>query len=164
MDLYHYTESGLQNVFLSGIKIAACGKCGERYPVVPSILDLHEKIAEAVALKPVPLTAEEAKFLRKQLGIGAGEWAMYLRLDKATVSRYENGHNPIGKQLDAFMRFLYFRLLEERNRRHVVENIASRIASVSVKSTENIGFSLPADNPSAYSFGNTKTLAKAAAA
>lgn len=161
--LYHYKESGLPFVFLSGIKIAICGKCGEKYPIIPAILDLHEKIAEAVALKPVNLTGAEVRFLRKQLGLTAAQWASYLKTDKATVSRWENDHNPIGRQSDAFMRFVYFRLLEERENKHFRENISNRIASVEPDGVE-IGFKLPADNPSAYSFVAAKELSRAALA
>ena len=67
VSLYNYKECGLPNVFLAGIDIAVCGACGERFPVIPTILDLYEKIAEAVALKPVSMTYTEVKFLRKQL-------------------------------------------------------------------------------------------------
>jgi hypothetical protein len=160
--LYHYVESGLPNVFLADIKVGICPKCNERYPIIPSILELHEMIAEAIALKPVSLTGEEAKFLRKQLGLSAAHWATFLRLDKATVSRHENGHTPIGKQLDAFIRLLYFRLLEEKESRHIHQDIARKIATVNTASAE-MGVSLPIDNPAAYRFEPTQALARAAA-
>lgn len=159
--LYHYEESGLPNVFLAGIKVAVCGKCGERYPIIPSVLRLHENIAEAIALKPVSITGLEMRFLRKQLGLTAAQWATYLKMDKASISRLENGHNPISRQTDALVRLLYFRLLEEKENRHISENVANRIASVEPDG-EDIALKVPADNPAAYSFVAARALADAA--
>lgn len=157
--LYHYEESGLPSVFLADIKLAVCRKCGERYPIIPSILNLHAKIAEAVALKPSMLTGVEMKFLRKQLGMTAAHWATYLKMNKASVSRLENGHNPISRQADALIRLLYFRLLEEKENRHFNENISDRIAGIETDS-EEFGLKVPAGNPGAYSFVATSVLAE----
>lgn len=159
--LHRYIESGLPNVFLVNIKVAICRKCGEIYPIIPSILSVHESIAEAIALKPVTLNGAEIRFLRKQLGITAARWATYLKMDKASVSRLENAHNPVSRQTDALARLLYFRLLEEKENRHINENIASRIASVEANGDE-LGLKVPADNPSAYSFVAAKVLAESA--
>lgn len=159
--LYRYVESGLPNVFLVNIKVAACKKCGGTYPVIPSILSLHENIAEAIALKPVTLTGAEIKFLRKQLGMTAARWATYLKMDKASVSRLENAHNPVSRQTDALARLLYFRLLEEKENRHRSDNITARIAGVEPDG-DDLGLKIPADNPAAYSFVAAKILAKSA--
>jgi len=110
-----------------------------------------------VALKPVSLTATEVKFLRKQLGLSATQWAIYLRMDKSHVSRIENGHTPISKQMDAFVRYLYFRLIEDREQKHVPGNIANRIASVEPDG-EEMGFKFQGNNPSIYSVLPTHDL------
>ena len=161
--LYHYQECGLPNVYLAGIDVAVCKECNEKFPIIPSILDLYDKIAEAVALKPQTLIGIEVKFLRKQLGLTAVQWASYMKTDKATISRWENDHNPIGRQSDALVRYLYFRLLEEKNNKHIHENISGRITSVENRIDEEIGFKIPADNPAAYSFQPNSTLSQAAA-
>lgn len=160
LKLYRYAESGLPNVFLMNIKVAVCKKCGETYPIIPSILSVHENIAEAIALKPVTLTGADIRFLRKQLGMSAARWATYLKMDKSSVSRLENAHNPVSRQTDALARLLYFRLLEEKENRHISENIASRIASVE-PGDDDLGLKIPADNPSAYSFVASDVLARA---
>jgi putative transcriptional regulator len=160
--LYQYTECGLPNVYLAGIKVAHCQKCGARFPIIPSILDLYEKIAEAVALKPHTLSGIEVKFLRKQLGLTAAKWASYLKTDKTNVSRWENDRHPIGKQSDALIRYLYFRLLEEKENKHINADISGRITSVQNEAGEEIGFQIPADNPAAYSFVPNSVLIHAA--
>ena len=160
--LYHYRESGLPNVYLSGIDIAFCKECKEHYPIIPSILDLYEKIAEAVALKPQPLTGAEIKFLRKQLGFTAVQWASYLKTDKTNISRWENERATLSSQSDALIRYIYFRLLEEKENRHIGKDISGRITSVE-KDDEDLGVKIPADNPSAYSFQSASSLSRAAA-
>lgn len=157
--LYNYKECGLPNVFLAGIDVAECGKCGERYPMIPTILNLFEKIAEAVALKPITLTYGEVKFLRKQLGLSAAQWATYLKMDKSALSRIENGHNPISRQFDALVRFLYFRLVEDRDQNKVFGNIANRIAGVE-PGGEDMGFKFQGNNPSVYSFVSAREMSR----
>lgn len=157
VDLYNYKECGLPNVFLAGIDVGVCPQCEERFPMIPTILDLYEKIAEAVALKPVTLTYTEVKFLRKQLGLTASQWATYLKMDKSSVSRIENGHNSISRQFDALVRFLYFRLVEDRDQRKVFGNIANRIAGVEPDG-EAVSFKFQGNNPSVYSFVSAHEL------
>jgi putative transcriptional regulator len=160
--LYHYQESGLPNVFLADIRVIECEECGTVLPVIPSILKLHASIAEAIAMKPAMLTGAEMRFLRKQLGLSAVQWASYMKMDKASVSRLENGHNPIGRQTDALIRLLYFRLLEEKENRHISENIADMIADVE-QDSEEFGLRVPAGDPSAYTFVAAKELFSSAA-
>jgi hypothetical protein len=47
-ELFHYAESGLPNVYLSGIEVE---ECQNGHGHSPRILELHELIAEAVCLK-----------------------------------------------------------------------------------------------------------------
>ncbi|NOT58890.1 MAG: helix-turn-helix domain-containing protein, partial [Acidobacteria bacterium] len=101
-DCYHYAESGLPNVYLSGIEVEECPNGHGESPRIPRILELHELIADAVCLKPSPLTGAEARFLRKELGMKAKDWAAYLHIDAATLSRWENGEQAIVPMSDVF--------------------------------------------------------------
>lgn len=110
---YKYTESGLENVYLVGHELETCIKCNETTVSIPRILDVHAAIGRAVALKPYPLNGDDVRFLRKQLGKRAKEWAKLVKADVATLSRWENNEQSIGLKSDALIRFLYYRLLEE---------------------------------------------------
>jgi putative transcriptional regulator len=160
--LYRYPECGLPNVYLAGIDVAFCKECNEHYPIIRSILDLYGMIAESVALKPQPLSGAEIKFLRKQLGFTAVQWATYLKTDKTNISRWENDRAALSGQSDALIRYLYFRLLEEKENRQIGKEISGRITSVE-KTGEDLGVKIPADNPSAYSFQSASSLSRAAA-
>jgi putative zinc finger/helix-turn-helix YgiT family protein len=127
---YHYTESGLDNVYLKDIELRLCESCGESSPRIPRILDVHAAIARAVALQPRPLRGAEIRFMRKQLGMRAGEWAGLMRVDKATFSRWENDDQQLGAQSDALLRFLYFRISEEREGKFLPDQLVARIAAV----------------------------------
>ncbi len=110
VEFFHYTESGLPNVYLSGIEVEACGACGGQSPRIPRILALHEALAEALCLKSSPLTGAEARFLRKELGMRAKDWAAYLHVDAATLSRWENDGQASSLTLDVFARSSYLLL------------------------------------------------------
>ncbi len=111
---YHYTESGLDNVYLNSIDLRVCQACGSKSPVIPKINELHSTLGMAIALKPSPLVGKEVRFLRRRLGMKSREWAALLRVDACTLSRWEVGEQPIGAQSDRLIRLLYIRLVEER--------------------------------------------------
>lgn len=93
-DAYHYTFSGLNNVYLRGITVYRCPVCADVRPSIPRIDDLHRAIAEALARKPGRLKGSEIRFLRKNLGIPARKIARILGLAAETYSRVENEKNP----------------------------------------------------------------------
>jgi len=93
-DPYHYTFSGLPNVYLRGITVYRCPKCADVRPSIPRIEDLHHIIAESLARKPGRLKGSEIRFLRKNLGIPAKKIARILGLAAETYSRVENEKNP----------------------------------------------------------------------
>ena len=128
--LYHYTESGLDNVFLSNIEVEVCLECGAKSPSIPRITDLHSAIARVIALQETQLRGRDVRFLSKQLGLRAKEWAALIKVDAATLSRWENGDQQIGAQSDLLVRFLFIRLTEEREGRLFQGGSTEQIASI----------------------------------
>lgn len=147
---YHYKSCGLDNVYLKNIGTRVCDNCGVITPILPRISLLHATIACAIALQPYPLSGADIRYLRKQLGLSARQWAVLLRIDSATLSRWENGEEPIGSQSDALIRLLYFRVLEEKEDRHISEPLAEKIAASSLESTQPSAVLINVDNPSVY--------------
>lgn len=111
---YHFTESGVDNVYLENLKVEVCRKCKTTAPYLPRPRQLMETIGRAIALQPAPLTGEEVRFLRKQAGYKAREWAALVRVDAATQSRWESGEQAIGPQSDLLHRLVYSCQLAER--------------------------------------------------
>jgi len=149
---YHYKECGLDNVYLENVELRECEACGTATPRIRRILDLHATIARAVALKPGPLSGAEIRFLRKQLGLKAREWAVLLRIDQATLSRWENGVQQIGPQADTLIRLLYLRVFEEREGKRIPETITERIAAPTNGQIKEAIVRVNMDNPALYSY------------
>lgn len=149
---YHYTECGLDHIYLENIELRVCESCGKSSPRLSQILALHATIARAIALQPYPLSGPEVRFLRKQLGMKAREWASLLRIDHTTLSRWENEEQKIGPQSDALIRLLYFRILEEREGRLIAESVTEKIAATSEQRIPHSAVFVKMNDSNVYSY------------
>lgn len=148
---YHYTESGLENVYLENIDVRVCEKCHQATPIIPHILKLHASIGQAIALQPYPLSGAEIRFLRKHLGLKAKEWAAFVHVDHTTLSRWENGEQKIGPQSDALIRLLYFRILQEQHGYTLNESVLNKVtAAVDSERLNNPTLLINSLNPQIY--------------
>jgi putative transcriptional regulator len=147
---YHYKECGLDNVFLKNIELRVCEVCGLRAPRLLRMRELHGTLARAVAMQPCPLRGMDIRFLRKQLGYSAKQWATFLRIDTSTLSRWENGQQEIGTQSDTLIRLLYFRILDEREGVLSTGHVAATAAAVNVACFLRLWVNM--DNPTVYSY------------
>ncbi|MEW6209209.1 MAG: YgiT-type zinc finger protein [Acidobacteriota bacterium] len=147
---YHYKECGLDNVYLENMEVVVCENCGVITPILPRITLLHATIARAIALQPYPLSGADIRYLRKQLGLSAKQWAVLLRIDHATLLQWENGDQTIGSQSDALIRLLYFRVLEEKENRHISEPLTERIAASRLEPLPPAAVLINVNNPSVY--------------
>jgi YgiT-type zinc finger domain-containing protein len=145
---YQYKESGLDNVYLENVEVRVCESCGEKNLRIANILELHETIARGIALQPCPLRGQDVRFLRKQLGYSAKQWATFLRIDVSTLSRWENEQQEIGPQSDALIRFLYFRLLDESKGEVTRDQVA--VASAAVSSACFLQVCVNMNNPAVF--------------
>jgi putative zinc finger/helix-turn-helix YgiT family protein len=104
---YHFLESGLNNVHLNNVDTWTCDDCGEKIISIPRSMELMKSICEIILLKPMILTSEEIRFLRKNLSLKINEFARLLGMDRVTVSRWENGHEIPSRSADRLMRLTY---------------------------------------------------------
>ncbi|NYT79140.1 helix-turn-helix domain-containing protein [Alcaligenaceae bacterium] len=107
--MYHYTESGLRNVWLAnGYKVRDVG--GEAAVAVHDVDQLHQAIGRSLARKP-KLTGTEVRFLRKEMGMSQKRLADMLGSTEQTVSLWErHGRMPVG--YDRLMRAFYLEFLD----------------------------------------------------
>lgn len=103
-----YTECGLDFVTLRGVPVYRCANCGEELLSLPCIESLHRVIAEALANKPVRLTPQEVKFLRKYLGYSNADFAKTMGVSAEQASRWTTT-DRIGTQADRLLRMLVMR-------------------------------------------------------
>jgi putative zinc finger/helix-turn-helix YgiT family protein len=101
---YRYTLADDWGATVEGVELLKCKKCGTTEPVFDSLLPMQRAIAAAVVRKPTRLAAQEVKFLRTHLGRSAKDLAGILGVTPASVSRWENGKEPIGVVPDRLLR------------------------------------------------------------
>lgn len=107
--MYHYTESGLRNVWLAnGYTIRKFD--GEEAVSITDADELHRVIGRSLACKPF-LTGTELRFLRKELGLSQKRLGDMLGTSEQTVSLWERkGRMPKGP--DRIVRALYLEHLD----------------------------------------------------
>ena len=131
---HHFTESGLNNVFLKGIEVVKCAKCKSESPRIPNHDDLMRTIAVALIDKPSELAGDEVRFLRKYLGEGGAAFAQMLGIDRSHLSRVENGAMAISRQTDRLVRTLALvhepSLLEKLKRLGRYEDMFQRLSAI----------------------------------
>jgi putative zinc finger/helix-turn-helix YgiT family protein len=103
---HHYTECGLDNVFLEGVNIYECS-CGEKLVSIPAMPELHGLIGLHLLKKKSLLNGKEIRFLRKNMGLTSTKLSEIIGVDIATVSRWENSNQPIDKSHDRLIRLIY---------------------------------------------------------
>lgn len=107
-ECYHYSESGLDNVYLDNLELFRCVECGYKNPIIPRIIDLHKLIAYTIFLKYTYLNKYQIKFLRKQLGYSIMAWANKLDIEEIKLANMESGNEIITDELAAKIKNLYY--------------------------------------------------------
>ena len=64
---WHYTECGLENVYLVGIEVETDPTTAEEDLIIPDMEDLHDCIFLSLLHKPGPLMGREIRYLRRHL-------------------------------------------------------------------------------------------------
>lgn len=99
---------------LNGLTVHTCTKpkCRATYPELPAAQMLHAAIAKDILAQREALRGEEVRFLRKEMGIKAKDFADMLGVTKVAVSRWENSKGALPPITDRLIRcvFLVHRL------------------------------------------------------
>jgi putative zinc finger/helix-turn-helix YgiT family protein len=103
---FHFVDSGLPNVYLIGIKYFTC-ECGRVVAEIPATKQLMKLIARDLVKSSQSLTGSEIRFLRKRLGKRATEFSKELGIESETLSRLENGKQPLKEPMDKLIRLVY---------------------------------------------------------
>ncbi|HEY6126848.1 MAG TPA: helix-turn-helix domain-containing protein [Candidatus Acidoferrum sp.] len=128
---YEFKETGLRDLVLLDVELVKCGKCGNVDPVLFQVDELMHIAAVAILQKPYRLQGEELRFLRKHIDLNQEEFAKLLRVNKTTLSKWENNEDPIGIQSDLLARTVVIsrdKRLEKRAADHIraFEKIADK--------------------------------------
>jgi putative transcriptional regulator len=126
--MYHYTESGLRNIYLvNGFKHhkTAYGK-GVAFD---NIEGLHREIGRNLCAYRPRLTGPEFRFLRHELDLSQAALAALLGNNEQAVALWEKSKVKVPKWADRFVRVLY--------REHMGENVKIRKLIEAVAELEN---------------------------
>lgn len=120
---YHYVNSGLPNVFLSGVKYRVCEDCKKQEADIPALKQLLESIARALVEKHSKLNGPEIKFLRKRLQKKQAEFANLLSVTPQRLSTLENSPKPeMDEVREKFLRTIYPILSEDTKLRQALDD------------------------------------------
>ena len=111
MTQYHYTECGLDNVYIDGIDLVE-DDAGEKVFSVPFIGGLHKAIALGIVNHDRGMSAKELRFLRTEMGITQAELASRIHREPLAVGRWERGEVPIDSLAEAIIRLMAIERLE----------------------------------------------------
>ena len=103
---HHYTESGLDDVYLIDVEICQCS-CGESLVSIPRVSEIHTMIGSELVKKPARLSGKEIRFLRKNMGQPSRAMAKALGVTHETLSRWENDERAINHPSDRLLRLIY---------------------------------------------------------
>jgi putative zinc finger/helix-turn-helix YgiT family protein len=130
---YHYMESGLDNVFLYGIALSRCKKCGEEIVTIPNIKGLHLAIGRNLVCKEEMLTAAEVRFLRKELKLKSKDMEAVLSMKPDTYLRWENDNQSVSPICDKQLRLVYILNVTEEEGRFPHKNIRGMMTAMAIR-------------------------------
>ena len=111
MSEYHYTECGLDHVFIEGAG-EFDDHAGKESVTIPAIGQLHRVIAEGIVTRPAKMTGQELRFLRTEMGLTQAQLAAVLKVTLLTVSRWERNESPVNDAAEMLIRLLALETLE----------------------------------------------------
>jgi DNA-binding transcriptional regulator YiaG len=102
--MYHYTESGLQNVWLIDGYVIRKTPYGKSV-AIHDVEALHRVIGRSLANQP-KLTGAALRFLRKEMGLSQAALALLVGTSEQNISLWER-RGRIPKSSDRLIRVLY---------------------------------------------------------
>jgi putative transcriptional regulator len=109
---FHYTASGLSNVWLmNGFEIAETSN--GRGVRIKDADGLHTALAHAIAVSRQPMSPADLRFLRKHMGLSQNGLARLLGCSDQSVARWEKGKGDIVPSAERLVRLVALEFLGE---------------------------------------------------
>lgn len=132
--MYHYTECGLQNVWLRNGFVKHKTSYG-RGVAIQDVHGLHKVIGQALANRP-RLTGAELRFLRKEMGLSQVALAELVGTSEQNISLWERrGRMP--KLADRMVKLIY---IEHSGGNVKVREMIERLNDLDQKTAEKLRF------------------------
>lgn len=127
-DRFHYTGSGLSNVWLRNGFEVHYTPYGEGV-AIHDVEGLHRAIGLFLANHRERLSGEEVRFLRKEMDLPQAQLAKLLEVSTDTVREWESGRGRIGGPADKLLRLIYTEMVTDEPATHIRERL-ERIAQL----------------------------------
>ena len=132
--MYHYTESGLQNVWLKNGYVIHNTPYGKGVSI-HDVAGLHKIMGRVIARQP-KLTGAQLRFLRKEMGMSQSALAALIGTSEQNVSLWERrGHIP--KTGDRLIKALY---VEHIGGNEKIRELIDRINALDITAKEKFEF------------------------
>jgi DNA-binding transcriptional regulator YiaG len=132
--MYHYTESGLQNVWLKNGYVIHNTPYGKGVSI-HDVAGLHKVIGHALARQP-KLTGAQLRFLRKEMGMSQSALAALIGTSEQNVSLWER-RGQIPKTSDRLIKVLY---VEHIGGNEKIRELIDRINALDANVQEKLEF------------------------
>jgi DNA-binding transcriptional regulator YiaG len=110
---YHYTECGLDDVYLmSGYEEVQVDD--DVAVAVKHVPELHKAIGHALVTAKKVLSGKELRFLRKEMDLTQDEVARLVGVTDQSVARWEKDQVQIPEAADYLLRFVYLQHIQEK--------------------------------------------------
>jgi len=131
---YHFKAAGLPNIYLlNGVTFEDDPDHGPLITVV-NMRCLLRAIGLHIIEKPMPMTGDEFRFLRKQMKLTQNELAKRMRVTDQTIANYEKESTKALGPADPHMRFLYaLHILPPESQAGFLKGLAEQIVDPSEK-------------------------------
>lgn len=119
---YHYTESGLDNIYLvNGFTLTKEGD--DEILHIHDIHGLHKAIGSILISKSGLLSNKEIKFIRHTIDLSQKTLAAILGVDYQTVLGWEKGKRSISKTADHYLKTYLFAYLNRESNSIIYDKI-----------------------------------------
>lgn len=126
---YHYTECGLENVWIHGTDPVVDDK-GQITYVIHNQPGLHKEIARSIACQKSGMIGAELRFLRTEIGYTQDQLAQIVHRDAQTIGRWERDEIEIDQAAETIVRLLAIQELNLGRRKVVkISKLSVRDAS-----------------------------------
>lgn len=123
MGKYHYTECGLDNIWLqNGFSITKT-EDGEEYININDIHGLHNVIGLTLITKRGLLFGKEIMFIRRTLDLSQKTLAKILGVNYQTILGWEKNKRSIDKTADHFLKTIFFAYINKDEYSEVYDKI-----------------------------------------
>lgn len=128
-DRYHYTECGLDNVWLEG-GFESVDLPSGKHLKIRDVEGLHKEIGRFLIDVKKNLTGKEIRFLRQEMLLSQANLAKLLEVAEQTVHRWEKAKAEIPKPAEALIRLLYRQSISEESRHINIKDKLERLAAL----------------------------------